>query len=88
MTSPAIGLSASGFAVRTPWATASISGTPETLPLELRVLAAHILRCNGLRGRLFALHCTAESVLAFLAPRLVTTIVVTALAFGTGFLVL
>lgn len=67
-----------------PWATSSFPDDVDTAPTELRALGAHVRRCNGLRGRMFALHCASESLLGFLAPRLVTTLVATALVLGIG----
>jgi hypothetical protein len=69
------------------WATASIDSAADTSPMELSVLGAHVDRCNGSRGRWFGLQCTADALAAFLAPRLVTTLVVVAIAFGVGSLV-
>ena len=69
------------------WATSSIDGAAETTPMDLSALGAHVDRCNGSRGRMFGLHCAADSLSGFLAPRFVTTLVVIALVFGVGSLI-
>ena len=73
-------------APRRPWATAS-SDTADTTPTELSALGAHVDRCNGSRGRMFRLQCAADAMIAFVAPRFVTTAVIVALAFGVASLV-
>lgn len=72
---------------RRPWATASFADTADTTPMELSALGAHVDRCNGSRGRMFRLQCAADSVIAFVAPRFVTTVVVVALVFGIASLI-
>ncbi len=64
------------------WATSSHSDAADTSPGELMALGVHVDHCNGSRGRWFALQCAADSVLGFMAPRLVTTMVVLAVVFG------
>ena len=64
------------------WATASHADAADTSPGELLALGVHVDRCNGSRGRFFSLQCAADSVLGFMAPRLVTTVVVLAVALG------
>ena len=66
------------------WATSAIDGTPDTSPMDLSALGAHVDRCNGSRGRMFGLRCAADSLSGFLAPRIVTTLVVVAIVFGVG----
>ncbi|MEO7116689.1 MAG: hypothetical protein ABIZ18_12600 [Caldimonas sp.] len=56
--------------------------------MELSALGKHVDHCNGLRGRMFGLQCAADSLIAFIAPRFVTTTVVVALVFGVASLVL
>lgn len=55
--------------------------TTLTLPLsgryEIALLREHMLRCAVARGSLHRLHCIAESIHAFLAPRFVTTLAMT-----------
>lgn len=63
-------------------ATASHAEAVDTSPGELSALGAHIDRCNGCRSRWFAIQCAADSLLGFVAPRFVTTVVVVALVFG------
>ena len=72
---------------RRPWATASIAETADTTPMELSALGAHVERCNGSRGRMFRLQCAADAMIAFLAPRFVTTAVIVAVVFGVASLV-
>ncbi|MES1162490.1 MAG: hypothetical protein ABUL50_05470, partial [Rhizobacter sp.] len=54
--------------------TASIADATDTAPMELRELGDHVSRCNGSRGRWFALQCAADAVHDFVAPRFVTTL--------------
>lgn len=85
MTSHAVSPSAGSWVAGVPWATSSFTGdADDASATELRALGAHVRLCNGLRGRLFALHCATESALGFLAPRLVTLVVATALFLGIG----
>jgi hypothetical protein len=70
------------------WATASFADTADTTPMELSALGAHVDRCNGSRGRMFRLQCAIDSMIAFLAPRIVTTAVIVALVFGVASLLL
>jgi len=64
------------------WSTASFGDAADTLPLELSALGEHLDVCRGARGRMFTLHCFAERMHGFVAPRLVTTLVVVALLLG------
>ena len=66
------------------WATASFADAADTAPMELSALGAHVDRCNGSRGRMFGLRCTADSLIAFIAPRFVTTAVIVAFVFGVA----
>lgn len=69
--------------------TASFGGAVDTSPMELSVLGEHFARCQGSRGRLFALRCAAEITHGFVATRFVTTlVVVVALFAGMACLVL
>ncbi|MEO5775009.1 MAG: hypothetical protein ABIQ32_12955 [Sphingomicrobium sp.] len=58
------------------WTTASIPDATDSAPMELRELGAHVSRCNGCRGRWFALRCAVDAVHDFVAPRFVTTLLV------------
>lgn len=60
----------------TTWSTTSFGGAADTSPMELLALGEHFTRCQGSRGRLFALRCAAEAVHGFVVTRLVTTLVV------------
>ena len=70
-----------------PWATASIADAADTSPMELSALGAHVERCNGSRGRMFGLQCAADSLIAFIGPRFVTTVVIVAFVFGVASLI-
>ena len=70
------------------WSTSSFGNTVDTSPMELSALGSHLDLCQGARGRLFTLHCAAEIMNRFVAPRFVTTLVVVALVIGLGSLVL
>jgi len=69
------------------WSTSSFGDSTGTSPLELEALGEHLDRCRGARGRLFGLHCAAQSMHCFVAPRLVTTVVVVGLLVGAASLV-
>ena len=70
------------------WITASIPDATDTSPMELSALGAHIDRCNGCRGRWFALRCVADAVHDFVAPRFVTTLLVAGVLTGLAALAL
>ncbi|WP_296443714.1 hypothetical protein [Rhodoferax sp. UBA5149] len=70
------------------WSTASFGDTADTSPTELWALGEHLNLCRGARGRLFALHCIAQTMHGFVAARFVTTLVVVGLLIGVGSLVL
>jgi hypothetical protein len=69
------------------WSTAAFGDAAETSPIELCALGEHFGTCQGTRGRLFSLHCAAETLHGFVAPRLVTTLAVAALLIGAGSLI-
>lgn len=72
---------------RTPgpcWSTAAFGEAADASPLELSLLGEHLQACRSLCGRLFALGCAAEAALAFLAARIVTTLLAVALLAGLG----
>jgi len=60
------------------WSTSSFGEGADTSPSELSALGAHLVQCRGLNGRLFPLQCLGEAMHGFVAPRLVTTLVVVA----------
>lgn len=75
-------------AIITPrWSTASFGDNADTLPMELSALGEHLDLCKGSRGRLFGLHCVAQTMHGFLAARFVTTLVLAALLIGIASLV-
>lgn len=71
-------------AVKPLWSTSSFGDSADASPLELAALGTHLALCRGLGGRLFPLQCLGEAMHGFVAPRLVTTlVVVAALMIGT-----
>jgi hypothetical protein len=70
------------------WTTASFGTAADTSPIELSALGEHLYLCKAPHGRLFAVHCIAESMHGFVAARFVTTIVASALLVGLVFLML
>lgn len=64
------------------WTTASVADATDTAPMELRELGAHVSRCNGSRGRWFALRCATDAVHDFVAPRFVTTLFIAGTLIG------
>ena len=64
------------------WSTSSFANDADSLPLELTALGEHLAHCQALTGRLYALHCAADAVHRFIAPRFVTTLVVATLLIG------
>lgn len=70
------------------WSTASFGDAADTSPTELSALGEHLDLCRGSRGRLFAVHCVAQTMHGFVAARFVTTLVVIVLLIGVGVLVL
>jgi hypothetical protein len=77
------------LAVTSPrWSTATLANAVDTSPLELRDLGAHVSRCNGCRGRLFALRCAIDAIHGFVAPRFMTTLFIAGTVIGLTTLVL
>jgi hypothetical protein len=70
------------------WSTSTFSHHADTSPMELSALGEHLGHCKGAHGRLFTLHCVAETLNRFLSARLVTTLVVAALLIGVASLAL
>ena len=66
------------------WATSSAADAGDTTPAELDALGAHVSRCNGCRGRWFALRCVADAVHDFLAGHFVTTLLIAGAAIGAA----
>ena len=66
------------------WSTAAFGDASESAPMELSALSEHLGQCHGARGRLFGLHCAAETAHRFMLARLVTTTVVAALVIGVA----
>ena len=69
------------------WGTSSFGAATITSPKEMSALEAHLACCKGSRGRLFALHCTAETMHSFVASRFLTMLVVVALLIGIASLI-
>ena len=70
------------------WSTSSFGNDADTSSMELSALGEHLNQCNGSRGRLIALQCTAQKMEGFVAARFVTTLVVAALLTSVGIMVL
>ena len=70
------------------WSTSTFSNSADTSPMELSALGEHLGQCKGAHGRLFTLHCVAETLNGFLSSRMVTTLVVAALLIGVASLAL
>ena len=64
------------------WSTSSFADDVDSLATELTALGEHLAHCKALTGRLYALHCAADAVHRFVAPRFVTTLVVATLLIG------
>lgn len=64
------------------WSTASFGDAAHTSPTDLSALGEHLDLCRRSRGRLFALHCIAQTMHGFVVARFVTTLVVVALLIG------
>lgn len=69
---------------QTRWATASHAEPARSQSLEVDSLGAHLKRCVGSRGRWFDVECAGEAVHGFIAPRVVTTLIVAALFIAVG----
>jgi hypothetical protein len=66
------------------WATSSFASDVDSLPMELNTLGEHLTLCQAMTGRLFALRCWADAVHRFVAPRMVTTLVLACAVIGVG----
>jgi hypothetical protein len=64
------------------WSTSSFAADTEAVDSELPALAEHLALCRRLSGHLFALRCGADAVHRFVAPRLVTTVVLAGALIG------
>lgn len=69
------------------WTTASFGGAPDTSPMELSALGAHLDSCRPVHGRLVALRCVAKVMNGFVTARFVTTLVVATLLIAVGSLI-
>ena len=65
------------------WSTSSLGEPVDTSPMELSALGKHLDLCAGSRGRWFDVQCLAEAMNGFVAPRLVTTLVIVTLLVTT-----
>lgn len=74
------------MAVRADWSTASIGDAADTSPAELSELGEHLGHCRRWSGRLFTLQCRAQRLHAFVAGRIVTTLVVVGLLYAAAWL--
>lgn len=66
------------------WSTSAFAQDQDTDDNVASALGAHLNSCRMVKGRWFALRCGADAVRQFIAPRLVTTLVVIALLVGVG----
>lgn len=66
------------------WSTSAFANEKSPDDNESSALGAHLSLCRAVTGRLFALRCGVDAVHRFVAPRLVTTLVVVALVVGVG----
>lgn len=66
------------------WSTSSYGESPETKPAELEALRQHLTQCRATDGRVAALLCGWLRVQAFVASRLVTTLLLLALGFAAS----
>jgi hypothetical protein len=69
------------------WSTASYGANTDPSLIELSSLGEHLNLCRQGQGRMFALHCAAESMHGFVATRFVTTLVAIAFLIGVAVLV-
>lgn len=69
------------------WPTTPFADSAEALAADLKALGAHLVNCQRSRGRWFALSSMVETAHAFMAPRLVTTLVAATVAIGVAALV-
>lgn len=70
------------------WCTKAIGDVAGPSPLEFAELGDYVDLCKVKRGRVFAFYCFAESVVGFVAGRLVTTLLLAVLLIAVGSLVL
>ncbi len=66
------------------WSTSAFAQDPDADDNVASALGAHLHSCRSVNGRWFAVRCGVDAVHQFLAPRLVTTLVVIALLVGTA----
>jgi len=64
--------------------TSSLNDLPGASAGDIDALGAHADVCRESRGFWWRAGCVADSVGRFMAPRLVTTVVVVAIALGVG----
>ena len=66
------------------WDTSSTGHSADTSPMELSNLGEQLSKCQELRGRLFTLHCVADSLHRFLLAHFVSSLVLVALFIVLG----
>jgi hypothetical protein len=64
------------------WSTSSFGVGADTSPGELSELGEHLDHCRRSSGRFFSALCLSDRLNSFLAPRVVTTLIVIALVTG------
>ena len=66
------------------WSTSAFAAESQPAANDSSALGDHLNLCRSVTGRLFAVRCGVDAVHRFLAPRLVTTLVVVLLLVGAG----
>lgn len=66
------------------WSTSAFAHDQGTDDNVASALGAHLSSCRSVNGRWFAVRCGVDAVRQFVAPRLVTTLVVISLLVGVG----
>ncbi len=69
------------------WSTSSYGEPAHTRPMDLQSLGQHLHLCKDKSSRIFALRCGADTVHGFVAPRLVTTLVLVVFVTCVGLVI-
>ncbi|MEO5771516.1 MAG: hypothetical protein ABIQ29_05555 [Burkholderiaceae bacterium] len=67
------------------WSTSAFAQDHDADDNVATALCAHLNSCRSVNGRWFSVRCGVDAVRQFLAPRLVTTLVVITLLVGVAF---
>jgi len=68
--------------MRKSWSTSSFGGSVDTSAMDLSALGDHLGLCKSPSGPLFALHCAVQFMHGFIVSRVVTSVVLVAVAAG------